>query len=44
MKRWGARILAMLMLLGFILLMLNLENQLVRIQKQRGGTSTSDSR
>jgi hypothetical protein len=44
MNRWGARILALLMLLVFILLMLNLENQLVRIQKRRAGTATSGSR
>ena len=44
MNRWGARILGLLILLLFILLMVNLENQLVRIQKQRGGTSTSSSR
>lgn len=44
MNRWGARILALLMLLVFILLMLNLENQLVKIQKRRAGTTTSGSR
>jgi hypothetical protein len=44
MNRWGARILALLMLLVFILLMLNLENQLVRIQKRRADTATSGSR
>jgi hypothetical protein len=44
MNRWGARILGLLMLLVFILLMLNLQNQLMTMLQQRGGTATSGSR
>ena len=44
MNRWGARILGLLMLLVFILLMLNLQNRLMTMLQQRGGTATSGSR
>jgi hypothetical protein len=44
MNRWGARILALLMLVVFMLLMLNLQKQLLSLLRDRGGvpaTTTS---
>jgi hypothetical protein len=46
MNRWGARILALLMLVIFMLLMLNLQRQLLALLRDRGGvpaTTTSSN-
>ena len=44
MNRWGARIIGLVILLVFIVLMLNLQNRLATMKKQRDSTSTSGSR
>jgi hypothetical protein len=43
MNKWAARILVLFMILAFFLLMLNLQRQLLMIQKNRQAT-TSTSR
>jgi len=43
MNRWGARILALLMLVIFMLLMLNLQKQLLMLAQRRGNVKTSTS-
>ena len=40
-NRWGIRILGLLIIIAFFLLMLNLQKQLVTLQKERQGTTTS---
>jgi hypothetical protein len=42
--RWGVRILGALLLIIFFLLMLNLEKQLLVLQKNRKGPSTQTTR
>jgi hypothetical protein len=47
MNRWGARILALLMLVAFMLLMLNLQRRLLTLLSDRSGapaTTTSTTR
>ena len=44
MNRWGARIIGLLILLVFVLLMLNLQNRLATMKKQRDSTPASGSR
>jgi hypothetical protein len=39
-NRWGTRILAILMLVVFLLLMLNLQRQLLTLLRNRGGVTT----
>ena len=44
MNRWGVRILGALLLVIFMLLMLNLEKQLLVLQKNRQPASTQTTR
>jgi hypothetical protein len=41
MNRWPTRIIGLLMLLLLIWLLMNLQKQLVELQKERGATTTA---
>ncbi len=41
MNRWVIRILGILLIVAFALLILNLQKQLLMLQKERQGTTTS---
>lgn len=41
MNRWAYRLLAILMVLVFLMLLANLQKQLVRLQQERQGATTT---
>ena len=44
MNRWGVRILGLFLLVAFLLLMMNLEKQLLQLQRDRPASTSTDLR